>query len=459
MLRELVPLMLAHIKNNEDLLEKNNQLLDIYEGNLIHYVDKILSACLADNYYKTIKDKIVPINILIKVIDKLAKVYSGDVQRISSTDQELVDYYVKDLKLNSRMIKADEYSNLFRAYSLEPFFHNSRIKLRVLPFDRFLPMSISSIDPTEMQVFIKYIGKKMIKRGKDSGHKNVYYAYSDNEFYAFDQDGEPYEDAMKDNEGVNPYGTIPYVYANRVNNKIIPGHNYDCSQMAKLIPVLLTDLVGCIQYQAFSIVYGIDIDIENVRIGPNAIWSLKSDLASQKAPQLGTIKPDADIGEVISFIQSVFTLWLESLNIRVGQSVTLNQGNVMSGISKIIDEMDTIDARKKAIECFETEERQLWEKIKVIHNYHAAEMKMPRFSDNFDLSISFEEPRPFVDTQKFLGEIKSQMDLGLMSRSMAMKEMYPRMSDDQIKQLIMEIDNERGITREVEELESKESST
>lgn len=445
MLKDLIPAMVAHIKNNQQFIDDNHELLDIYEGNLVKYVDQVLRSSLADNYYKTIKDKIVPINILNRVIDKLAKVYSGDVKRISETDQELVDYYVGSFKMNSKMIKADEYSNLFRGYLLEPYLYEDHLKLRVLPYDRFLPFSHSHIDPTKEDVIIKYVGKKLVESKKSSSYKNVYYAFSSTEFMAFTEDEEIYYPALKDNEGVNPFGVIPFVYANRSDNKLVPTHNYDAKQMAKLIPCILTDMVGCIQYQAFSMIFGIDIDMENVRIGPNAIWSLKSDLASQKAPQLGTIKPDADIAEVVQFVQTVFTLWLESLSIRVNGSLTEKSSNASSGIAKIIDEMDTIDARKKAMEYFIHEEREFWMKLKEIHNFYVStgQIRAPMFSDSFTIDISFQEPRPFVDKEKVLAEIQTQVSLGLMTRRMALKELYPDYSQEAIETIIQEVEYER----------------
>lgn len=445
MLNDYIPKMLSEINKHESLFAHNHELLDIFEGNLLPYVDLVLKQSLNENYYNTIKSKIAPINVLIRTIDKIAKVYSSDVTRTSETDQALVDWYVRELKLNSKMIKADEYATLFCGYATEPCILNGKPKLRVLPFDRFIPISLNEYDPTSMDVFVKFIGKKEVVSKQGKVIRDIFYAYSNEEFTAFDSAGELYKEALVDNGGVNPYGIIPFVYGNRSDNKIIPTVKTDMLQITKLIPAIMTDLIGCIQFQSFSIVYGVDIDMENCKIGPNAIWSLKSDLASQKAPQLGTISPTANIAEVLNFIQSMFSMWLESMSIKVGNIGQVDGANFASGISKIIDEMDTIDARKRNIEYFMSEERELWQKIRVMHNHWVLTgqlTNLPLFSDAFDIQIEFTQPTPYQSRAQMISEVKEEMALGLMNKRMAIKKLYPNRKDFEVMEMMNELNME-----------------
>lgn len=445
MLNDHIPKILNEINKYGPLFAHNHELLDIFEGNLLPYVDLVLKQSLNENYYKTIKSKIAPINVLTRTIDKIAKVYSSDVVRTSTTDQPLVDWYTRELKLNSKMSKADEYATMFCGYAVEPCVLNGVPKLRVIPYDRFVPISLNEYDPTYMDVFVKFVGKKEIVSDQGTVLRDVFYAYSNEEFTAFDSTGEIYKEALVGNDGVNPYGVIPFVYGNRSDNKIIPTIKTDMLQISKLIPAIMTDLIGCIQFQSFSIVYGVDIDMENCKIGPNAIWSLKSDLASQKAPQLGTISPTANIAEVLNFIQSMFSMWLESMSIKTGNIGQVDGSNFASGISKIIDEMDTIDARKRNIEYFINEERELWNKIRVMHNHWVLTgqlTNLPLFSDAFDIQIEFTPPTPYQSRAQMIAEVKEEMALGLMNKRMAIRKLYPTKKDYEINEMIVELSME-----------------
>lgn len=442
MLKQKRPELIQYIRDNKQYLENNFVLYDIYRGNLLPYVKEVLQSSLSDNYFQKIKSRIIPINILERYVRKVAAAYDNPPSRTanSESNQAVVDYYIRQFNMNDKGRIADKYSAMFKGYAFEPFM-DMEPKLRVLPFDRFLAYSDSSVDPTAETIFIKIVGKKE-QNGKVC---EVYYSFSNEEIDAFTEDGDTYEQGLIENEGVNPYGVIHFTYGRRADNELLPIQDSDITSMSKLISVFLSDLSGAVLFQCFSIIYGIDLNMDNAVMSPNALWSFKSDLNSDKKPEIGTIKPEADIDKVMEFIVSVFVMWLETKGIRVGSIGSIDAGNLASGISKIIDEMDVYKVVKDSISAFESDEKVFWSKMVNVHNewVDSGELTgVPRFTDDFDIQIKFPEPQPMRSRVDVINEKKLEVDAGFKSKRKAIRELNPDMSDEELELELAEMDGE-----------------
>lgn len=446
-LKDKVPSLLEHIKNNAEYLEQNKIVLDIFQGNLKKYVLEDMKNSLSNEYFDKIKNRAVPINVLTRLIDKMSKAYADAPIRTvegSTSDKELVDSYVDKFQMDVKGNTSEEFSHLFKGYCYEPFMHRGEPKLRVLAFDKFLPYSDDLIDPTYMTVLIKIIGERDVEieyRNKPKVvKKKIYFAYSDDEFYAFDEDGDPYYSAMAENEGINPIEEIPFVYGSRSRDKLLPVQDSDTLSLTKVIPVLMSDLSGTIMYQCFSVIWGVDIDFEEMVYSPNAIWSLKSDSDSDKTPQVGTLKPEADIDKVMKYVMNTFVFWLETRGIKAGSMGQLDSGNLASGIAKVIDEMDTTDIRKVSIQYLKSEEEAFWKLMKSMHNHWVDSGQItgePRFTENFEVSIEFDDPKPYIDRETEVRIVKGEIDAGFLPPENGLKELYPDLDDNEIKERLV----------------------
>ncbi len=450
-LKDRIDEFVEYIKANEPYLSHNHVLFDIKEGNLQPFVLDDLKASLSPRYFETIKNRVVPINVLRRIIDKLAKTYAGDPMREVSngneSDAQLLEWYEEQLQMNINGNHADEFANLFKAYAFEPYLSaDGYPRLRTLPFDRFLVLSDDMIDPLNPTVFLKSMGAKPLG---DGTNEKVWFAYSDDEFLPFTMKGTVYEPALQSNDGENPIGKIPFLYGNRSPFSLLPTQDTDILPLTKVIPVLLTDLSGAIMFQCFTIMFGIDVDSENLTMSPNAFWSLKSDSKTDKQPQVGQLKPQADIDKVLEYVKSTFSFWLETRGIRVGGMGQLSSDNLSSGISKIIDEMDTSEMRKVSMQYFMREEQAFWQLIKVMHNRWVDEgllaEAMPRFSENFDVSITFDEPQPKVDRKTMVDTIKLEVDAGFLDLKTAISKLYPDLKEKQIDERIELIKESKSI--------------
>lgn len=441
MLKDRIQEILDYINDNSVYTEHNKELIDIFEGNLKPYVEQSLRSCLSEEYYTKIKDRIIVINILKRYIDKVSKVYAltpvRTIKEGNSTDAKLLKEYEEIFDINVKMNDADEYSNLFKGYTLKPFIvQGEEPSLRVVPFDRFLVMNDTAEDPLKKDVYIEFMGERLIRfedRRKANGYKEemreVYYIYTDEEFLAIDHMGKEYEPAMVMIENYeNPYGFIPSFYGNRAKLDILPTQDTDILNITKIIPVLLSDLSGAILFQCFSILYGIDVDSENLVMSPNGFWSFKSDKTSDKTPQIGVIKPQADIDKVLNFIMQVFTFWLETKGVKVGNVGNIDASTAASGIAKIIDEMDTTEIKKLSIKSFKADEKKFWKLMSKVHNHWVDQglvLNKPRFSEEFSIEINFDEPKVVIDREKEVRTISLEVTSGFCYPEKAITKLYP----------------------------------
>lgn len=453
-LRERIDELLQYVKDHEEFTSHNHKMLDIYEGNLKPYVLDVMKETLSNNYYEQIKSRVLPINILRRVYEKLSKVYMNEPMRMDQKYQEFIDEYSDSMYLNQQMNNADTYANLFKGYALEPYIVDGEPRLRVLPYDRFLVKSDDKVDPLNPTVFIKFMGsmKKLVDHGRTKELRDVqlYYAYTDEEFLAFDSDGQLYAPAMDENEGINPVGVIPFVYGNRSLNNLIPTIDTDVLSIVTGLAVGLTDLSGAILFQCFSIIYGVDISQANLTMSPNAFWDLKSDPQSDKTPQVGTIKPEADIDKVLEYWKNVFTFWLETKGVRVGSIGSMDAANAASGIAKIIDEMDSFEIRKQNIQYFRREEAQLWELLKIMNNYWviSGQLDGQIIGDDFAPMVEFDDPQPSMSRREEVELTVFEIDRGILPLRKGITRLYPDLGEDELEEWLEEI-NEGSTVKEI----------
>jgi hypothetical protein len=439
MLKQKRKEIIDYIKSKRQFLAQNTEALDIYEGNLKHYVDDILKSSLSANYYNSIRDRVLPINILQRFIDKVSTTYSKPPVRKSSIpkSQEFVDFYSTTLQINNSMSIADAYSHLFKGFALEPYINKNGIPaLRELPFNSFMVMSDSLVNPEEETIFIKFMGKQTSE--EDS---MLLFVYTDEEFDAFYLNGTEASEYLVDNQGINVIGTIPFVYGKRQKNRLLPVLDSDMLSIAKAIPCMITDGAGSQFYQAFSIIYGVDISTENLKMSPNALWSIKSDRESDKNPQLGVLSPTAQTDKIMNFVTTVFTLWLETKGVRVGSTGSSDGANLSSGIAKIIDEMDVHELKRKSQYWFKQDEEELWNaKLPKIHNYWIKSgllnpsMIPPLMQEEQDplIKVEFEAPKPMMSRMEEIAEIRAELELGSMTMEQAIRRLHPDMDDEMI---------------------------
>ncbi len=451
-LKEKIPAMLLHINQHAFNLEFNQKVFEILEGDLAKHVSESLRRQLSESAFKVALQRMAPINILRKIILKLSKLYKdpGPTRTCpNENDLELIRYYENELGINTFWNDHNEGFNAYKNALLEVYEHERAIKVRAVMPNKFIAYSDSLIDPTKETIIIKFMGKIEKKKRSGRGFSNhvveKFWAYSKDEFIAFDSEGEIILKDMSLNEGVNPYGVIPAVYTNRSRYTLVPTPDTDILAMTVLFPILLTDTNFTSQFLSMPILYGIDIDFNNMQISPNAFWDLKSNPASDKQPQLGVVNPNPDLAGQMNIIKEQLALWLESRNIRAGAIGTLTTENFASGISLMVRDMDTTEDRKVQETYFKDAEKEFWWKLATVHNYLLRNGMIDGirpFSDpdNLDIEISYAGHDMLEDRAAKIERLQKEVEAAFTSRRSAIEQLHPDKKD--IEAYIAEIDGD-----------------
>ena len=180
---------------------------------------------------------------------------------------------------------------------------------------------------------------------------------------------------------------------------------------------------------------------------PNAIWQLRSDIEGAK-PEVGTIKPDVDISEVMQYIMDLFALWMNSKGIKAG-SVGEND-KALTGIAKMIDEMDATEDKKKQAEAFKDGESRLWDLVMhYMHPYWVSTGELntnAQFTANAKVITTFHDIKPMFSRGQLVEELTNEVAAGFMSKRTAIKRLNPRLNDAEIDEMIKEIEADTRVS-------------
>ena len=435
-----------HVQSTNNIV--HNELLDIYEGNLIEYVEQSMQQEFSANAFEAAKVRIAPINILKRTTDKLAKVYSQGVERSSATDNDLVTEYEEVLDLDNEMSNADSMLNLLRSIAFEPYVKDGVPKLRVLTPNQFTVWSNDSHDKTNPTAFIKFMGSMVksetIEETNVDRRVNIYVLYDHEEFVKVNGDGEILE--RKRHE----IGRIPFTYMNLSISKLIPSPDKDSFAMSVLIPKLLSDLNYASKYLSHGIRYSIDLDVSNLEGNPDAFWQMSSTDKENANPSVGVIAPSVDIDKVLTLTKEQLVMYLESRSLKVGSTGKFE--NSASGLAKIIDSADVTDVRKENMKRFKAGEQDLWSLLATMHNawiesemIESIDLKST-FSVDFKISLKYGDMTPIVDPQEKRDNLEFKLTNKLTTYERAVRESNPDLTKDEQDTLLEELAIERQST-------------
>ncbi len=457
----MIPEIMQHVRNHSDYMAYNNRLFLVHEGQLRKEIEDSLRKELSPKAFAKAITRVPSINLLIRIIDKLSRVYSEPVTRTPSeeADKALVEWYEREAGVSDVLSSGNRMFNLHKCAALEPFVENGKPKLRVLPAHQFLPFSDDPVNPLRPTVFIKFMGSDRSMPFTDlDGQKvgvdevrtvSVFYLYSDDEFMILDSEGRHRTDRMSERgyDGSNPVGRIPFVYVNRSDFRLVPLPDTDTLDNTVLIPKLLADLNYAVQFQSHSIFVATDVELPaDLSLSPDTVWDIKS---SGDGPQgrIDTIKPSVDIQWVLELVKTTLAMWLESRNIRAGDMGQVSPGDAASGVARIIDEADATQDRQSQCLRFQTAERALWELLRDMHNHwvDSGQLTAPhaKFSNALTVSVRFGDQKPVVTDRERIEVVGLKLDRGLMSIRQALKEVYPNWSDAEVARHIQDMREDR----------------
>lgn len=438
MLKDDIEWLLSVIKSKEVQMGFNLKLFEIMEGNLIKYIDDALKNQLSANAYKIARQRIVPINILRRIVSKLSKLYSSSPQRKTEleTDQELVDYYSKKGVLDHHYGNHNFNYNSYKYSALEFFVEDRVLKVRAIPATQFIVASNNKVNPLTVTHYVRFMGKMNKTQNGKTKIVDKYWAYTNEEFLAFDSDGEVVESDTALVSGKNTFEIIPMNYVSNSDNLLIPLQDDDLVQMAVNIPVKLTDLNFAQQFQSHGIIWVKNADNTNLQVSPNTIWELSS-RDPDKNVEVGTLQPQVQVQDVLDLCRFEISAWLESKDIRPGTVGQAGQDSSLSGLSLLIQNADISENRKTQEQVFKSSENDFWKRLATIHNTLVASGELDErrtfSSNNIEVSVEFDTHKPYESRMEKVTRLKQEVEAKFTSQLTAMKELHPDWSDDEIE--------------------------
>ena len=421
----------------------NSRLYRMWRGGL----KGILEAEIADKFTKTrIKDQLnrnlLSLNLVQKINEKLAQAYTLGVERKADVISDpLIEWYQTEANIDGILKLANEISTLQKSCLIQHFFAEGRVQHRVIPSHKFW---VLSHDP----VFPERVDTAVLWYGTDEDDRQLYVAYTAEEILAFDSEGESRPELV-DGQTVNEWGILPFTYINLDPTSIGPVVDDDLYNIGVFFPLQLANLnyVAEFQTHAITIAYNIPKGSKFDAAPDSVIILNRGDDPDEPEPRLETITPGSQISETkdLVLLQLEMALELRGLKVAINSS-----GDSMSGIAKAIDGADTSEIIIKSQELFKEVERDFWWRLSHIHNIEAnngnAEQKN-RFSDKFiyEYSAVFPKPKPVIDPKAESDKVIQELQAGIISKKMAIKALYPELTDDQVQEIIDDVGTETDV--------------
>lgn len=450
-----------YIKNKLDYInseDSRKQKLDEYNKFLV-YNGKI-RGLLEDAIRKEFKkpetlnelfNRLLPLNIARKVIDRLAKVYETNPVREpidgSEFDKEAIDYYEDVLDINRIGKLANRDYKLWKKALIEMYIDDSGYpRLRTLPAHTYYAFSDSLVSPTVPDSIFK-----IVRNDKDPA-KSIYQVWSEDTFVVVNGRAEIMRDYMiqlNNPDMINPYGVLPFIYLVDSQIDIEPIQDDDLVAVSLAVPVLLTDTAFGIKYQSWSLVYTIGLNQGDLPSGANSVINLPFGPEGQK-PEIGHLKTEVNIDGVLKYVESIVSILLSSKGLRSSAiSTNLSPDASASGIAKMIDNAELVEERKEQYGVFYKFEHDLWFKMsKILIPYWQESGKLNlsipvTFSDTFDISVQFKEPSVSITDKEKIELSKMRLDAGLSTKLMELKTIYPDKTEEELQNILLEIESQK----------------
>jgi hypothetical protein len=443
---------LINSKEYRNQRAKNYARFEIYNGQL--------EPSLVKNIYaefkkpETINDlihRMVPLNVVKKIVHKLAGIYLETPMRSpmdkNESDQELIYAIEEGGRFNVKMKEANRYFKLFKCNLIEPYVdEKGMICIRNIPRHAYEVFSHSMISPEIPDLIVK-----IIVDDTDTS-KQIFAFWTANEFKIVNGKGEvdmAKMQSLQNPDGINPYGVLPFVYISEASYAVTPLPNDDLLRMGVLIPLLLTDLAFASKYQTWSIIYVLGYD-GDIPASPNSVISLPLTVDGQK-PEIGTVKPNFDMVSSLGYIESILDMLLVTNNLSsTGFKGQLSVSNPSSGIAKALDEAQSTEDKKDQQEFFLNGEVEMWALLSknLIPVWRKQRMLAPEvnreFSNVFELRLTLREPRVTVTEQEQIEISTKKLNANLTTLRRELSALNPDLTVEEIEELEQEIYEERA---------------
>ena len=442
---------IEYVKSQENQERISDDLVryNIYNGKLRDEISKAISKEFKNqDTIAQLNSRIISLNISQRIINALATVYNQPPVRTpkskDANDQEVLDLYAESFRIDQKMKFSNRSFKNMKHSILDPFLDHEGIpRMRTLSSHTYTVMSDDMLEPDRMTQFVKHIHVD-----NDEPSKSRFHIWTAENFWIANGEGAIVTDEMEqlgNPEGINPFGVIPQTFISESDDgNLIPISDDDLVNMSIVVPLLYTDLAFASKFQLWSTFVITGADDANVDMSPNSILSLPD------GADFKSVKPEVDIDKAIMLIENMVATLLTTKNLSAGEVTgSMSASSSASGVAKLLDEAVSTEDKKDQEQFFRDGEKEHWDKFahKILPVWVQAGQVhkdyIGSFSEDFELSIRFADPKPFIGDKELVELESMKKSEGFTTQKLALKTIHPDMDDDEIDQLMEGVGKEK----------------
>lgn len=443
-------------------------------------------------------NRVSNISICRKIVNKLAQAYVGGVQRNveDEVSQESIERFERELDVNTKMKEADQYRQLFKTTMLGviPKKNNREstdtdVKWEIM-LQVFAPWQYDAVEdnyiPTRPRVVIfsefkeqerinslftddqirgaagirPFSTNNQQNRGdnreqviadspEDEGQqKRQFIWWTDKYHFTTDEAGVIIPEESPENL-LNPIGILPLVnISQEQDGSFWPKSGEDVVDASVLINKIMTDINFITFHQGWGrlVVSGKNVP-KTLVSGPDKALTFSVD-GDDPAPQVFYATSNPPIDSWLETVKTILAMVLSTNDLSPRNiSARLEANNAASGIALLIEQSESTSDIQDTQQLFRDKEPLMWHIIKKWRevyddNLVKDQQDIPAFSDD-NVRLVFNQIRPVVSESERLANLKTRKDLGLSTMKELLMLDNPDLSEEEAKQRIEEIANEK----------------
>ena len=462
--------VIAEITGAENVERKREFLkrYEVYKDKTKKYViQRLMSEGMKQETVNLMSNRAANISICRKVVNKLARTYSGGVSRDTGQEDtnDQIENIARLLCFDQKMQKSDRYRELHKNTALmivpepdelleEGQQPKKKLKMKALnpwhydviedPFYREIPRvyiisdfidDVEGLARTEAEAGVHNRKPNSVFKSnnkddiiadnpRDAGRSKKdrrFTWWSETYHFVTDGDGQIVDGP---DEGLNPIERLPIVNnAEEQDGQFWAIGGDDLVDGSILINLLATDMFAIAQIQGYGqfVVTGKNLP-ERLSIGPhNAIMFDYDPSNEDPEPKVSVVSGNPPLESWMASVEQYVALLLTTNNLSPGNvSVNLDAKSFPSGIAMLVERSEVNDDISDKHKDYQSIERELWEITKEWLDIMAPSNELNEewsqvgtIPDNTDISIKFSDVKPVVTEGEKLENIKKRKDLGI----------------------------------------------
>lgn len=457
-----------HIRSKENIARKREASLrhDLLKDKTRKHVIHRLEKELKPRTVQTMQHRASNISIFKKVVNKKARVFTEGVSRVVSAKTEneadrkraeletiQVQALTEAMKLDTEMKRVNKYEEasknclLYIAPRKNIEESGDEKELYDIAPEALFPYSYDVIpdekNVTEARVVIlsDFVdrnaevdhtiiadrpGEALVNKQSYSDSKkedNLVYEWWSKKYHFFTNSKGK---LIGGGEGTNDIQMLPFIdYSFDKNGCFWSEGGDDLSEGSILLNVIITDLLCISNNQGWGqliITNAKDDTLQGQDQGVHYAMLFTKNQEDDESPDAKYISANPPLGDWINIVKTYLTLMLITNELSPkGVAGDLAADNIVSGISKILDEADYIADLTDTYQCYADKERLLWRRVIAWYSYlNDRQALSQEFADvdapeSSDVILSFDQRKPIVSEKERTSIIKDRLAIGLDS--------------------------------------------